>query len=118
MEYKLGTIEARFADLIWNQEPVTSGELVKLCAKELGWKKSTTYTVLRRLCGRGIFQNQNGSVTALLSRQEFYALQSEQFVEESFGGSLPQFLAAFTARKKLTDSENAELEKLIHQNRR
>lgn len=118
MEYKLGTIEARFADLIWNQEPVTSGELVKLCAKELGWKKSTTYTVLRRLCGRGIFQNQNGSVTALLSRQEFYALQSEQFVEESFGGSLPQFLAAFTARKKLTDSEIAELEKLIHQNRR
>lgn len=118
MEYKLGAIESRFADLIWNNEPIISGDLVKLCEKELAWKKSTTYTVLRRLCERKIFQNRNGTVTSLLSRQEFYALQSEQFVEEAFEGSLPQFLAAFTTRKKLTDKEMEELEKLIHRNGR
>ena len=115
MEYKLGVIEMRFADIIWENEPLQSGELVRLCEKELGWKKSTTYTILRRLCERGLFQNQEGSVTSLLSKEEFAARQSEEFVEE---GSLPRFLAAFTRRKKLTDQEIAELQRIIEESGR
>jgi len=117
-ELTMGAIESRFAEMIWQREPISSTELVKLAAKELDWKKSTTYTVLRRLCERGIFQNQDGTVTSLISRQEFYAVQSEQFVDETFSGSLPAFLAAFTTRKKLTDTEIHELQKLIDQSRR
>ena len=116
-EYKLGAIEARFADMIWAQEPVSSGELAKLAQQELTWKKSTTYTVLKRLCERGLFQNEGGTVTALVSREDFYALQSEKFVEETFDGSLPAFLAAFGSRKKLSDKEIDELEKLIEKMR-
>lgn len=116
-EYKLGEIEMRFADLIWSREPISSGELVKLCEKELSWKKSTTYTILRRLCERGIFQNKDGAVTSLISKQEFMSLQSEAFVEETFQGSLPKFLAAFAMRKKLSDKEIAEIQKLIDENR-
>lgn len=118
MEYKLGVIEMRFADIIWENEPLQSGELVRLCEKELGWKKSTTYTILRRLCERGFFQNQEGSVTSLLSKEEFAARQSEEFVEEAFEGSLPRFLAAFTRRKKLTDQEIAELQRIIEESGR
>ena len=117
-ELTMGAIESRFAEIIWQREPISSTELVKLAAKELDWKKSTTYTVLRRLCERGIFQNQNGSVTSLISKQDFYAVQSEKFVEETFSGSLPAFFAAFTTRKKLTDTEIDELQKLINQSRR
>ena len=116
-ELRMGAIESRFADIIWQNEPVTSPELVKLAAKELDWKKSTTYTVLRRLCERGIFQNNDGVVTSLISKQEFYAVKSEQFVEETFSGSLPAFLAAFTTRKKLSDAEINELQELINQSR-
>ena len=114
---KLGVVETHFADLIWNNEPISSGELVKLCEKELNWKKSTTYTILRRLCDRGIFQNINGVVTSLISKDEFNAAQSEKFVEETFNGSLPKFLAAFSTRKKLSDSEIEELKKLIDEMR-
>lgn len=114
---KLGVVETHFADLIWNNEPISSGELVKLCEKELSWKKSTTYTILRRLCERGIFQNINGVVTSLISKDEFNAAQSEKFVEETFNGSLPKFLAAFSTRKKLSDSEIEELKKLIDEMR-
>ena len=110
---KLGAVEAKFADLVWNHEPLGSGELVKLCEQELNWKKPTTYTVLRKLCERGIFQNQNGVVTSLLSRAEFYAMQSEAFVEETFGGSLPSFVAAFTRRRKLTPEEAEEIRRMI-----
>ena len=117
-ELTMGAIETRFAEMIWQREPVSSTELVKLAAKELNWKKSTTYTVLRRLCERGIFQNQDGTVTSLISKQDFFAVQSEQFVEETFSGSLPAFLAAFTTRKKLSDAEISELQKLIDQSRR
>jgi len=116
-EYKLGAVEARFADMIWAQAPVSSGELAKLAQQELTWKKSTTYTVLKRLCERGLFQNEGGTVTALVSREDFYALQSEKFVEETFDGSLPAFLAAFGSRKKLSDKEIDELEKLIEKMR-
>lgn len=118
VEYRLGVMELKFADLIWNREPISSGDLVKLCERELNWKKSTTYTMLRRLCQRKIFQNEGGQVSSLLSKQEFHALQSEKFVEETFDGSLPQFLAAFTTRKKLSDNEIEELQRLIDRNRR
>ena len=116
-ELTMGAIESRFAEIIWQKEPVTSPELVKLAAQELDWKKSTTYTVLRRLCERGIFQNNDGVVTSLISKQEFYAVKSEQFVDETFSGSLPAFLAAFTTRKKLSDAEINELQELINQSR-
>lgn len=112
-DYKLGEIETRFADLIWKREPLTSGELVKLAEGALSWKKSTTYTVLRRLCEKGIFQNEGGQVTSLISREEFYAAQSEEFVNEAFSGSLPAFLAAFSHRKKLSEDEIAALEQVI-----
>ena len=113
----LGEIEAKFADLIWENEPLSSGELVKLAEESLGWKKSTTYTVLRRLCDRGLFQNDGGQVTSLLSREEFWGRRSEQFVKESFGGSLPRFLTAFSGRRKLSEEEVAALMKFIDENR-
>ena len=116
-ELRMGAIESHFADMIWENEPVPSPELVKLAERELNWKKSTTYTVLKRLCERGIFQNQSGIVTSLMSRKDFYAVQSEKFVEETFSGSLPAFLAAFTTRKKLSEEEIAELQALIDQSR-
>ena len=112
-EWKMGLMESRFADIIWSHEPVSSTQLVKLAAQGLGWKKSTTYTVLKRLAQRGIFRNEDGVVTACLSREEFYAAQSQQFVEETFSGSLPAFLAAFTSRKKLSQKEIAELQAII-----
>ena len=116
-EYTLGAIETRFAEIIWSHEPVSSGELVKLAERELTWKKSTTYTILRRLCQRGLFQNIDGTVTSLISKEEFYARQSEEFLEETFEGSLPKFLAAFTSRKKLSETEIAALQRLIEENR-
>lgn len=112
-EKKLGLVESKFADIIWSHEPLHSRELVKLCESELNWKKPTTYTVLRRLCERGIFRNDGGTVTSQISREEFYALQSERFVEETFSGSLPSFLAAFTRRRSLSADEVAEIRKMI-----
>ena len=116
-ETRLGAVESRFADLIWENEPLSSGELVKLCQRELRWKKSTTYTVLKKLCDRGLFRNEGGLVSAAVSREEFHALQSQRFVEETFEGSLPAFLAAFTSRKKLSEEEIAQLQELIDRSR-
>ena len=116
-DISLGEIEAKFADLIWENEPVSSGELVKLAEESLGWKKSTTYTVLKRLGDRGLFRNENGAVTSLISREEFYGRRSEQFVRETFGGSLPRFLTAFSGRRKLTEEEVDALMKFIDENR-
>ena len=116
-EWNLGAVESRFADLIWQNEPLRSAKLVQLAEASLGWKKSTTYTVLKRLCQRGLFQNQDGIVTAQLSREAFYARQSEAFVAENFSGSLPVFLTAFTRGKKLSEEEIAQLQKLIDQSR-
>ena len=113
MEMKLGIVEMQFAELIWAREPIASGELVKLCEKELNWKKSTTYTVLKKLCERGIFQNKDGVVTSLVTRDEFNAVQSEKFVEDTFEGSLPAFLAAFTSRKTLSKEDVEEIRRLI-----
>ena len=115
-DYSLGEVEARFADLIWQNEPLTSGELVKKAEEALLWKKSTTYTVLRRLCDRGLFRNENGTVTSAVSREEFYAKKSEQFVNETFGGSLPRFLTAFSRGKKLSEDEVEALLKFIDEN--
>lgn len=110
---ELGVVQAQFAEIVWNNEPVASGELVKICEKELHWKKSTTYTVLRKLCEKGIFQNVDGIVSSVMSREDFCATKSEQFVRDTFKGSLPAFIAAFTARNKLTKDEVDEIQKMI-----
>lgn len=112
-DHHLGEIEARFAEIIWENEPLSSRRLAELALEKLNWKRTTTYTVLKRLCDKGLFQNQGGTVTALISREEFYARQSERFVEDTFQGSLPAFLAAFGSRKKLSDSEIDQLQRII-----
>lgn len=117
MEIELGEIQAEFAEIIWNNEPVSSGELVAICEKELNWKKSTTYTVLRKLCEKGLFKNENGTVTSVVSKEQFNASKSEKFVDETFGGSLPAFIAAFTSRKKLTKSELDQIQKMIDEHK-
>ena len=109
----MGALESKFADIIWSREPLASKELVKLAEEELSWKSTTSYTVLKRLCERGIFRLQDKVVTSLISREEFYGMKSEQFVEETFDGSLPAFIAAFGTRKKLTEKEVVELKTLI-----
>ena len=116
-EMRMGAAESRFADLIWANEPVASGALAKLALRELNWKKTTSFIVLKRLCDRGIFYNEGGTVTSLISREEYYARHSQQYVQETFGGSLPAFLAAFGTRKKLTDGEVEELQALIEKMR-
>ena len=117
-EYKLGEIETIFADIIWDNEPLSSRRLAELALERLDWKRTTTYTILKRLGDRVLFKNEGGTVTSLVSREEFYARQSEMFVEETFHGSLPAFLAAFGSRKKLSDSEIDELQKVIDAMRR
>ena len=116
-ELQMGAIESRFADIIWENEPISSTELARRSEAALGWKRTTSFTVLKRLCNKGIFQNEKGQVTSLLSRADFYAMQSEKFVEETFEGSLPAFLAAFTSRKKLTAAEVAQLPRMIDEYR-
>ena len=113
MNVELGVIQERFADIVWANEPVSSGDLVKLCKEELNWKKPTTYTVLRKLCEKGLFQNVDGIVTSLIPRDEFYSAKSEQIIEESFDGSLPAFVAAFISRKSLTEKEADVIQRMI-----
>ncbi len=112
-DLSLGVVESRFADIIWQNEPISSAELAKRSEELLGWKKSTTYTVLKRLCEKGIFQNNKGTVSALISKSDFNSCKSEKFVEQNFGGSLPAFLAAFTANKKLTQEEIRQLRRMV-----
>ena len=112
-EIKLGMVEARFADIVWENEPLSTKELVSLCEKELSWKRTTTYTVLKKLCERGLFKTENSIVTALMSKSEFYAIQSEKFVDETFAGSLPAFIAAFSSRKKPSAKELEEIKKVL-----
>lgn len=114
----LGAVEGRFAELIWEREPISSPELVKLAESELGWKKSTTYTVLKRLIERGLFENENGAVRALVKRADYYAERGERFVDDAFSGSLPAFVTAFTARKKLSEKEIDDLQAIIDSMRR
>lgn len=112
-EIQLGVIEARYADMIWERVPVTSSELVKLTAVTFNWKRTTAHNVLRRLCDKGLFRNDNGIVTSVISREDFYALQSRKYVEDSFDGSLPAFIAAFTKGKTLTEEETEEIRRII-----
>lgn len=114
-QYRLGEMEEKFAEMIWKKEPVSSGELVKLCEEAFNWKKSTTYTMLKRLCERQIFENNSGMVSARIKREEFHAMQGEELIEKSFGGSLPRFLAAFTRRNQLKTEEVEALQKLINE---
>lgn len=112
-DLKLGPIETRFAEIVWANEPVTTNQLTKLCGEILEWKRTTTYTVLKKLSEKGMFKTENSVVTSLISKKEFEGMQSEQFVEETFQGSLPAFLTAFGSRKKLSDAEIDELQKVI-----
>ena len=112
-DYTLGTVESRFADLVWEHAPLTTRELVKLCEKELNWKRTTTYTVLKKLGEHGLFRMENGMVTVLTEREDYYAAQSEKVVEENFEGSLPAFIAAFTKRNTLTEKEVNEIRRMI-----
>lgn len=112
-QYKLGEMEQKFADLIWAHAPIATGELVKLCEQAFGWKRTTTYTMLKRLCLRDLFANENGVVEIRTSREDFQAAQGEQFLIDNFEGSLPRFLTAFSRRKKLSSREVEELRRLI-----
>ena len=112
-KYNLGAMESRFADIVWENEPVTTTELIALCSKELDWKRTTTYTVLKRLCDRGIFKTDRSVVTSLMSRDDFYSSQTELFVNETFNGSLPAFIAAFTKNKPLSRKDIDEIQKMI-----
>lgn len=112
-QIELGEVQECFAHIVWEHEPIGSGELVKICEKELNWKKPTTYTVLRKLCEKGLFQNVNGVVSAVISREAYYSQKSEEFVKETFAGSLPAFIAAFISRKKLTAGEVDEIQRMI-----
>ena len=113
-DYQMGTIKKQFAEIIWQNEPISTKALVKKSEERFKWKKSTTYTVLKRLCEKGIFKTENGTVTSIISKEEFYTKKSEAFIEETFNGSLPAFLVAFTKNKNLTDEEVKYLKELIN----
>ena len=113
MDYKLGAVESRFADIVWKNAPLTTGALIRICADELNWKRTTTYTVLKKLCERGFFRLQDGTVTVLLPREDYDTARSEQFVAETFHGSLPAFIAAFARKKALSQKELDEIRRMI-----
>lgn len=112
-DMEIGEVQERFANLVWDHEPIPSGQLVKLCEQELNWKKPTTYTVLRKLCEKGLFRNEDGLVSAVLTREQFASRRSGQFVDNAFHGSLPAFVAAFTAQKGLSAQEAEEIQQMI-----
>lgn len=114
---KLFDSEYKFACIVWAHEPVTTRELVQLCQTQLEWKRTTTYTVLKRLCERGIFQTENSVVTSRIPREAIQQGESRQFVKRTFGGSLPGFIAAFLGNDKLTEKEAEELKAMIDQHR-
>ena len=116
-DYRLAEVESRFADIIWEHAPIHSPKIVEMAAKELNWKKSTTYTVLKKLCDRGIFKNEYALVTALLTRDEFYAKQSVKYVDDTYGGSLPRFITSFVSGRRLTDKQADEIKRLIDEYR-
>ena len=113
-DYQMGTVEAKFADIVWLNAPLTTKELISICEKELNWKRTTTYTVLKKLCEKGLFKTENSIVSCLISKEDFYSMQSESFVENTFEGSLPAFIAAFTKRKKLSEKELKEIKDMIN----
>lgn len=107
--------EEKLAALIWRKAPLTSPELVVLAEQEMDWKKSTTYTILKKLCDKGVFKNENANVSVILTRDEQVARQSRRYVEDTFGGSLPKFITSFFGGKKLTSEQAAELKRLIEE---
>ncbi|MBQ8827306.1 MAG: BlaI/MecI/CopY family transcriptional regulator [Oscillospiraceae bacterium] len=109
----LGEMESRFADIIWENPDIPSGELVKLCAQKLDWKKSTTYTMLRRLCEKGVFENDNGIVRCVMTKEQLAAMKGDELLKESYGGSLPRLFAAFADRKKISGKELDEIQQMI-----
>lgn len=113
IDYNLTEAQENLANLIWNFEPLKSSELVKLCESKFSWKKSTTYTMLKQLQDKNIFQNENSVVSSLISKSEFYAERGKIFIDKNFGGSLPRFITAFSGRKKLSEKEVKALQKLI-----
>lgn len=117
MIYVMTEAEMQLAEIIWEREPVGSGALVKLAAERLNWKKSTTYTVLRKICENDIFQNENAVVTAKMSREEYARRKGELYLEENYNGSLPGFVAAFLKKKKLSRQEIEELSRMIEEYR-
>ncbi|MBP1584068.1 MAG: BlaI/MecI/CopY family transcriptional regulator [Lachnospiraceae bacterium] len=112
-DIELAAVQERFADIVWANEPISSGDLVRVCERELNWKKPTTYTVLRKLCEKGLLKNEGGVVSSLMSREEFYSKKSEQIIDDSYNGSLPAFIAAFTSHKKLSNKEVDEIQRMI-----
>ena len=113
LDFELGAIQERFADIVWEHEPIASGELAKICEKELSWKRPTTYTVLRKLCEKGLLRNRDGIVTSLVSREEFFSAKSAQIIEDSYKGSLPAFIAAFISKKNISADEAEIIQKMI-----
>jgi len=111
--YQMTETELKFAELIWKEEPVGSGELVKICLQEYGWKKSTTYTFIKKLCEQKLFQSENAVISSLISREEYLQQQGEEFVEKTFEGSLPKMIAAFIERKRLSRAQIEEIERMI-----
>lgn len=112
-DYQLGVIESRFADIVWDNEPMSTRTLVELCAEKLNWKRTTTYSILKKLCDKGFFQMEESVVTALVSKAEYMSYRSEKFVEETFSGSLPALVLSFGSRKKLSEKEIDELQSII-----
>ena len=112
-DYILGAVESRFADIVWTKAPITTAELVKRCAADLAWKRTTTYSVLKKLCEHGFFRLEAGVVTVVTTKEEYDADRSEKYIAESFSGSLPAFIAAFTKKKSLTEEEIAEIRAMI-----
>ena len=115
---KIFESEYRFCEILWDNEPVSSSELVRLCNEKLEWKKSTTYTVIKRLTERGVIKSEDAIVTSLYSREEIQAAESAEVVERSFAGSLPSFIAAFTKNKQLSKEEIAEIQAIIDAHRK
>ena len=115
IDYNLGVIEARFADIIWENEPVPSGQLVKLAEEKLGWKKTTTYSILRKLSYRGIFKNENYMISSLISRDEFYGKQTSEMIDRTFKGSLPDFIAAFASVRKPDKKDIEAIRKMLNE---
>jgi predicted transcriptional regulator len=116
-DYKLAEAESRFADLIWEHAPIHSPKLAKMSEDVMKWKKSTTYTVLKKLCDKGIFKNEYALVTAVLTRDEFYANRSVKYVDDTYGGSLPKFITSFVSGRGLTDTQADEIQRLIDEYR-
>lgn len=112
-DFELGSVQERFAGIVWDNEPVSSGDLVKICERELQWKKPTTYTVLRKLCEKGILRNEKGVVTSAVSRERYYSEKSGHIIEDSFSGSLPAFIASFISRREITSQEAEEILRMI-----